>query len=218
MSHFAPGAAGWGPPLAPPPPPPAAPHWTPWAPQRIFQLDRSRLLPTLVVALIVAGVVLGGIGLDRAIAAPSAGTVAVGGSVTITAAPGWVLAPSQDVSTAGIELQKGDAILTAEVVASSYSGDSASMLAHQKQSLDAQSVQIAYGDVRTTSIGGHDTTFVMFEATVASGEHSGIVDGELVCMVVDGNAVVLMVAAPQGDLDPVIDDVSAMLVSVGDGR
>jgi hypothetical protein len=27
-----------------------------------------------------------------------------------------------------------------------------------------------------------------------------------------------MVAAPQGDLDPVIDDVSAMLVSVGDGR
>jgi hypothetical protein len=58
----------------------------------------------------------------------------------------------------------------------------------------------------------------MFEATVVSGQQSGIVDGELVCMVVDGNAVVLMVAAPQGDLDPVIDDVSAMLVSVGDGR
>jgi hypothetical protein len=175
-------------------------------------------MPTLAVALIVAGVVLGGIGLDNAIAAPSAGTVAVGGSVTMTAAPGWVLAPSQDAPSTGIELQKGNAILTAEVVSSSYSGDSASMLANQEKSLDDQSVQIEYGDVRSTSIGGHDTTSVMFEATVASGQQSGIVDGELVCMVVQGNAVVLMVAAPQGDLDPVIDDVSAMLVSVEDGR
>jgi hypothetical protein len=176
-----------------------------------------RLLPTLAVALIVAGVVLGGIGLDREIVAPSAGTVVVGGSVTMTAAPGWVLAPSQDVPT-GIELQKSDAILTAEVVSTGYSGDSASMLVDQEQSLDEQSVQIAYSDVRSTSISGNDTTFVMFEATVVSGQHSGIVDGELVCMVVQGNAVVLMVAAPQGDLDPVIDDVSAMLVSVGVGR
>jgi hypothetical protein len=33
-------------------------------------------------------------------------------------------------------------------------------------------------------------------------------------MVVNGNAVVIVVAAPQGDLDPVTDDVSAMLKSV----
>lgn len=217
MSQHVPGAAGWGPPLAPPPPPPP-PQWAAWVPQRRVRLDRARLMPTLAVALIVAGVILGGIGLDNAIAAPSAGTVAVGGSVTMTAAPGWVLAPSQDAPSTGIELQKGNAILTAEVVSSSYSGDSASMLANQEKSLDDQSVQIEYGDVRSTSIGGHDTTSVMFEATVASGQQSGIVDGELVCMVVQGNAVVLMVAAPQGDLDPVIDDVSAMLVSVEDGR
>ena len=219
MSQHVPGAAGWGPPLAPPPPPPPPPQqWAAWVPQRRVRLDQARLMPTLAVALIVAGVVLGGIGLDNAIAAPSAGTVAVGGSVTMTAAPGWVLAPSQDAPSTGIELQKGNAILTAEVVSSSYSGDSASMLANQEKSLDDQSVQIEYGDVRSTSIGGHDTTSVMFEATVASGQQSGIVDGELVCMVVQGNAVVLMVAAPQGDLDPVIDDVSAMLVSVEDGR
>jgi len=57
----------------------------------------------------------------------------------------------------------------------------------------------------------------MFEATVVpvSNRHRR---RELVCMVVGGNAVVLMVGAPQGDLDPVIDDVSAMLVSVGVGR
>jgi hypothetical protein len=214
MSQFVPGAARWGPPMAPLPPPPWGHTWV--TPQR-SGLDRSRLLPTLVVALIIAAVVLGGIGLDGEIAAPSAGTVVVGGNVTMTAAPGWVLAPSQDVPT-GIELQKSDAILTAEVVSRSHSGDSASMLAVQEQSLDDQSVQIAYSDVRSTSINGHDTTFVLFEATVVSGQHSGIVDGELVCMVVQGNAVVLMVAAPQGDLDPVIDDVSAMLVSVGVGR
>jgi hypothetical protein len=218
MSQFAPGAAGWGPAMAPPPPP-APPRWAQTlAPKRRHELDRTRLLPALVVALIVAGVVLGGIGLDRAIAAPSAGTVVVGGPVTMTAAPGWVLATPQDAPSTGIELQKSDAILTAEVVSASYSGDSASMLTDQKQSLDEQSVQITYSDVRSTSISGHDTTFVMFEATVVSGQQSGIVDGELVCMVVGGNAVVLMVGAPQGDLDPVIDDVSAMLVSVEAGR
>ena len=217
MSHF--DAAGWGPPMAPPPPPPPPPTWAQtWSAPEPFWLNRSRLLPTLALALVIAGVVLGGIGLDRAIPAPSAGTVVVGGSVTITAAPGWVLATPQDAPTSGIELQKSDAILTAEVVSASYSGDSASMLTDQKQSLDEQSVQITYSDVRSTSISGHDTTFVMFEATVVSGQQSGIVDGELVCMVVQGNAVVLMVAAPQGDLDPVIDDVSAMLVSVEAGR
>ena len=124
MSHF--DAAGWGPPMAPPPPPPPPPTWaqTLSAPEP-FWLNRSRLLPTLALALVIAGVVRGGIGLDRAIPAPSAGTVVVGGSVTITAAPGWVLATPQDAPTSGIELQKSDAILTAEVVSASYSGVSA---------------------------------------------------------------------------------------------
>jgi hypothetical protein len=175
-------------------------------------------LQTLVVASIIAVVVLGGIGLDGAIAAPSAGTVTVGGSVTMTAAPGWVLAPSTGGTSAGIELQKADAILTAEVVSLTYTGDSASMLAAAQGSLSAETAQITYTDPRTSSISGHDTTFVVFEATVASSGRSGIVDGELICMAVEGNAVVIMVAAPQGHLDPVIDDVSAMLTSVGVAR
>jgi hypothetical protein len=37
-------------------------------------------------------------------------------------------------------------------------------------------------------------------------------------MVVDGNAVVILVASQQGHLDPVIDDVTAMLRSVGTAR
>jgi hypothetical protein len=56
--------------------------------------------------------------------------------------------------------------------------------------------------------------FVVFQATVVS-QHSGVLDGELVCMIVDGNAVVIFVAARQGYLEPVIDDVSAMLGSIG---
>ena len=183
----------------------------------------SRLLPTIVVAAIIALVVTGGMGLDVAIAAPSAGTLTVGGSVTIIAAPGWVLAPSGGDAaggdaSGGVQLQKASAILTAQVVSSSYSGDSASMLAKQQAALAGDSAQISFSDIHHTSIGDNDTTFVLFEAVVASGDRSGTVDGELVCMVVEGNAVVIVAAAPQGDLDPVIDDVSAMLVSVRVGR
>lgn len=185
-----------------------------WAPQE----PRPQWLATLIVAAIIAAVVLGGIGLDTAIAAPSAGTVTVGGSVTITAAPGWVLVAPADATSGGIELQKANAILTAEVASSSYSGAATAMLAAQEGSLSDETAQISYSHVHRTSVGGHDTAFVMFEATVASGERSGVVDGELICMVVEGNAVVILVAAPQGDLDPVIDDVTAMLMSVGVGR
>ena len=177
-----------------------------------------RWVPTILVAAIITVVVLGGIGLDTVIAAPSAGTVVVGGPVTIIAAPGWVLESPPGDTSEGIELQKSDAILTAEVVASSYSGDSASMLASQEESLSGESAQISYGDPQLTSVGGHDTAFVLFEATLVSGQRSGVIDGELTCMVVDGNAVVILVGAPQGDLDPVIDDVSAMLASVRAGR
>ena len=220
---------GWAAPPGWAPPPGEAPGWAPshgWAPgwaaptlgRRTVGFDPARWLGTVVVAVIMAGVVLGGIGLDAAIAAPSAGTVIVGGPVSMTAAPGWVLAPAPDDTSGGIELQKADAILTAQVLSSSYSGDSASMLSDQQASLSDEAAQISYSDVHTTSVSGHDTAFVVFEATVMSDQGSGVVDGELICMVVEGNAVVIVVAAPQGDLDPVIDDISAMLVSVEVGR
>lgn len=177
----------------------------------------ARLAATVGVAAIVAGVVLGGIVLDDAIAAPSAGTVVVGGPVTMTAAPGWILATSPSGATgsaSGIELQKSDAILTAQVVASDYTGDSASVLSSQEQSLSGEAAQVSYGAVHTTSIGGHDTTYVTFEASVMSAHGPGIIDGELICMVVVSEAVVVMVGAPQGDLSSFIDEVSTMLASV----
>lgn len=184
---------------------------------RGFQFERARWLPTILVAAIVAGVVLGGMGIDAAMAAPSAGTVAIGGSASMTAAPGWVLVSTPGDTSQGIELQKANAILTAQVISSSYSGDSASMVAGAEQSLGGDSAQISYGDPHHATIGGNDTTYVAFEA-VLSGQHSGVLDGELVCMVVQTDEIVIAVAAPQGHLDPVVDDVSSMLKSVRVGQ
>ena len=208
---------GWAPPPAWGPPPGWGVTWG-WPPRRSSGFNWSRLPATMLIALIIAAVVLGGIGVDSAIAAPSAGTVVVGGPVTLTAASGWVEVPSDDASFTGVELRKANAILTAEVEASDYIGDSASLLQSQKASIDGEVAQASYGDAQTTSINGHDTNSMVFEATVTSGGQSGVIDGELVCMVVDGNAVVILVAAGQGHLDPVIDDVTAMLDSVSVGR
>lgn len=217
---------GWAPPPTWGPPPGwvrpgwgtvgLAPGWIPA--RRSTAFDWSRLLPTLAVAFVIGAVVFGGIVLDNSITTPSAGIVTVGGSVTMTAGPGWVGVPLQDASSSGIELRKAGAVLTAQVTSQNYPGDAASMLAVQEDSLNGDTAQISYGDPQTTSMNGHDTTFVVFEATLATGHGSGVVDGELICMVVNGNAVVVVVAAAQGHLDPVVDDVTAMLQSVEAAR
>jgi hypothetical protein len=181
------------------------------------RFDRARWLPTLLVAAIIAAVTLGGIGLDTVIAAPSAGSVAVGGSVRITAAPGWVLVSKAGDTSGGIKLQKANAILTAQVVSTSFSGGSASILPDAEKSIGTDTAQVSYGDPHHGTFGGNDSTYVSFEATVTSGNQTGIVDGELVCIVVQSNETIIIVAAPQGHLDPVIDDVSAMLKSLRAG-
>jgi hypothetical protein len=185
---------------------------------RTFPFNRARWLPTFVVAAIIAGVTLGGIGLDKVVAAPSAGTVSIGGSVTITAASGWVLVTPKGDTSGGIQLQKGNAVLTVQVVSTSYTGTSSAMVSDAERSLGGASAQISYGDVHHGSISGNDTSSVTFEATMTSGQQSGIVDGELVCMVVETNETIIVAAAPQGHLQPVIDDVSAMLKSVRVGQ
>jgi hypothetical protein len=211
---------GWTPPQGWGPPPGWGgnrwPAW--WQTQRRPGFHWSRLPATLFVAFAIGAVVVGGVVADVAIAAPSAGTVVVGGSVTLTAASGWVRESSDDPSFSGIELRKANAVLTAEVVHSGYTGDSAALMNEQKPSLEAEVAQVSYGDPQTTTINGHDTTSTAFEATVTSGGQSGVIDGEFVCMVVDGNGVAILAAAEQGHLDPVIDDVTAMLRSVAVAR
>ena len=199
---------------------PAAPG--PWqtAPASGFRFDRARWLPTTLVAAVIAAVVLGGLALDGVIPAPSAGTQNIGGSVTITASSGWVLVSSPSDRSQGIALQKGDATLTAQVLSEDFSGSSTSMMDQVRAQLDSQVAQISYGDQHHAIVGGNDSTYVLFEAIVSgtgSSGQMGTVDGELVCMVVSGNAVVLEVAAPQGDLQYVTDDVAAMVKTVRAG-
>ena len=189
---------------------------------RGLAVDRRRFRATAGVAGVIAAVVLGGIVVDALIPAPSAGTRNVGPNVTITAASGWVLATDASAPGHGVMLQKGDATLTAEVLSSQFSGDSTRMMDQVKQELASQVAQISYGDEHQTRISGNDTTYVLFEAIVsgsgpASG-NGGTVDGEVVCMVVAGNAVVVEVDAPQGDLQYVTSDVSAMIQTVRAAR
>jgi hypothetical protein len=203
--------------------PPAATSWNAaqpvpaWAPPaRVYGFDRSRLLPTLAVAAIVAGVVLGGIGLDSSIAEPSAGIVSLGGTVTMDAASGWVLSPADanDGSSGWVELRKSDALLYATVTDESYRGDPAAILAQQESDLKSETAQISFGDEQDVTVGNNPSDMVVFEAVVSDSSQSATVDGELVAMVVDGNAVVLQVFIAQGGFGSISDDVVAMLSSV----
>jgi hypothetical protein len=179
---------------------------------------RSRLLPTFAVAAVIAAVVLGGLGIDSALAAPSAGILDLGGSVSVAAAPGWVLTSPDGTTTSPTQLRKADAILTAQVVEQSYTGDSAALITEAETELDGASAQISFGDAHHRLINGNDTTYVSFQATVTTAARSGVVDGEVIAMVVGGNAVLFELAAPQGRLGSAVDDVSTMLDSVKVGR
>lgn len=180
--------------------------------------DRQKWLPTVAVAGIVAVVVLGGLGLDKVIAAPSAGTVDIGQSVTIKAAPGWVKTEtSGSGSGGGVELQKSDAILTATVVA--YGGQPPAALAEVEATLQQDvsgqnSAQISFGTEHDGTLGGYDAAMVSFSAIVSGPSGSGTIDGEVICLVTGGKAIVFEVYAPQGDLDPVADDILTMVNSV----
>jgi hypothetical protein len=172
----------------------------------------------VAVAAVIAVVVLGGLGIDGVLAAPSAGTLDIGASVTITAALGWVLDSSAEGTTSGVQLRKADAILTAHVIDQAYSGDSASIIDEAEKELAGATAQISFGDAHNSPINGHDTTYVSFQATVSTSGRSGVVDGEVIAMVVGGDAVLFELAAPQGRLGSAVDDVSAMLASVKVGR
>ena len=195
------------------------PAWTPagLAPTvaRKPLFDRQKWLPTVVVAAVIAGVVLGGIGLDKVIAAPSAGTVNVGDSVTITAAPGWNRVDTSD-SGGGVELQKANVQLT--IAAMPYSGTAGAALLDAEQSLTSDTAQISFGDEQDGTMSGHVTAMAGFEAIVSGSSGSGTFDGELIC-VLDGNEVVeFVVATSQGDLSGVVDDLKAMIASLEVGQ
>ena len=176
--------------------------------------NRQKWLPTASVAVVIAAVVLGGIGLDKVIAAPSAGKVAVGSSVTITAAPGWVR--TDDGSSTAVVLQKANMQLT--VGAQLYSGTAKDRLTEDEQSLKAEAAQISFGDEQEGTIAGHDAAMVGFEAVVTGSSGSGTIEGEVICLTDAGNVVEFVVVTAQGNLGSAADDIKAMVASVEVGQ
>jgi hypothetical protein len=177
--------------------------------------DRQKWLPTVAVAAIVAAVVLGGLGLDKVIAAPSIGTVDVGNSVTVQAAPGWVRSDNGG-GGGGVALQKANAQVTIEAV--TFDGSASTELGDVERSISSEAAQISFTEEQDGTIGGRDVAMAGFEAVVSGQSGTGTVDGEVICMSVGGNAVVFVVVTPQGELDQVVDDVKAMVSSVEVGR
>jgi hypothetical protein len=173
---------------------------------------------TIAVAATIAAVVLGGLFVDGAVAAPSAGTVAVSGPVRITAAPGWIVSDSTGAISDGVALQDATALLVAQVVSTDYAGDEKRLLAEAEASYRADTGQITFGRARTVTLGGKRASEVTFSALVASAGSSGVIDGELICMVIASGgssyAVLIEVGAPQGHLDMVSAAVEAMAASV----
>jgi hypothetical protein len=110
-------------------------------------------------------------------------------------------------------LQKGDAFFVAQAFGG-YPGDEYSALAEAKTLLDDGSAQIQFGPVQSLTFGPNRAAGAGFLAVVTDERGSATIDGRLICMVLDGNAVVVEAFAPQGDLEPVIDDVETMLASV----
>jgi hypothetical protein len=176
--------------------------------------DRKKWLPTISVAVVIAATVLGGIGLDKVIAAPSAGKVNVGGTVTITAAPGWVEVDTGGGSSSGVVLQRANVRMV--TVAQLTSSSAKELLASTEQELSGELKQIAFGDEQDGQISGHEVSMVGFEA-MDSGA-AGTMDGEVICMIDAGNGVVFLVVAPQGGLGQYSDDVKTMVSSVEVGQ
>ena len=186
----------------------AVPAWFAPAPARRPTLDRARLIPTALVAVVIAAVVLGGIGLDNAIAAPSAGWVNVGGPVYMRAGAGWV----RGADSGGlIGLQKGDVTLKIGVAQSGFTGSPRQALSLLQRDVTDGAAQVNFGEVQDRTFNSNPGAEVSFEALVADSSRSMTVDGILGAINVGGNLTELEVIAPQGDLDPVFDEVQSML-------
>jgi hypothetical protein len=170
-------------------------------------------MPTVVVAIVIAAVTLGGIGLDKVIAAPSAGIVNIGGSVTIHAAPGWVRVDTG--SDQGVTLQNADVRLMA--AGAPYDGTATAMLTEVRKSLTDQVDQIAFGEEQDGTLAGHEAALIGFEA-ISSGSGGGTIDGEVICLIDAGNGILFEVVAPQGSLDNAVDDIKTMAASIEVGQ
>jgi hypothetical protein len=169
--------------------------------------------------MIVVAVVMGGIVADDAIPVPSIGRIAISQPVYMISAPGWVTTTAVGDVTDGLALQNSSALLVAQVLSTSYPGDARQLLESSMAAFGADAAQISYGDERDVVLNGKPVSEITFSALVSETGSSGMIDGELVCLVVQSGghdyAVFIQVGAAQGRLFSVTDDIDAMAGSVG---
>jgi hypothetical protein len=191
-------------PVAAPVTAPAPPAVAPTAPRK--PLLSQKWINTLAVTAVIAAVVLGGLGLDAVLAAPSVGEVDLGDGVTMTAAPGWI--EDSEATGFGVQLQKGSVALWAGAERSSAS--LSQVLEDEMDGLRSAASEVAFGPVQSGYIGRHEARLVVFTAIL----DWGTADGEIVCLGVAGRVVIVDVWAPQGYLDAAEDDISTMIESI----
>ncbi len=196
---------------------PAAPQGWPQAPAGPRPtFGQRKFAPTVLVAAIIAGVVLGGIGLDKVVAAPTLGNISIGGGATMTAAAGWVLVETGDSSI--VTLQKGNVRFVAS--AGSFAGTARDIVTATEDALKSSFDQANFNDIVDTTWGGHETAVGVFEAVVSSsgGTGGGTIDGVVIGMVVSPDGVQMLAVGPVGSLDSVADDIKAMADSIEVGQ
>lgn len=179
---------------------------------------RPRWKGTIAVALIVAGVVLGGVAADNALPEPSAGHLAISKPVYMTAGPGWVATKAAGAVTDGVELQKSNALFVAQVISAEYDGDARQLLGAAKEGFKNGTAHVTFGNDRDIDLNGKPASVVTFSALFSDGGGSGVIDGELVCLVLHsgGNsyAVFIQAGAPQSYLASIAGEIEAMAGSI----
>jgi hypothetical protein len=202
-------AHGWA-----PPPPVAASG----ARGRDGVAARPRWKGTIAVALIVACVALGGVAADNAIPEPSAGRVAISTPIYMTAGPGWVATNAAGGVTDGVELQKSNALFVAQVISAEYDGDARQLLDASKEGFQHATARVTFGNDRDIDLNGKQASVVTFSALFSDGGGSGVIDGEIVCMVLHSGgqayAVFIQAGAPQSYLASITGEIEAMAGSV----
>ena len=175
--------------------------------------DRQKWLPTVAAAAIIAGVVLGGIGLDKVVAAPSLGTLDLGSGATMQAAPGWVKVDTGSTDSS-ITLQKGNVRFV--VIAQPFAGQAMDIVTQTEKELQGELDQVQFGEIHEATWGGKDTAMVAFEAIVSGSGSSGggTLDGEAIGMVAGSDGVQMLAVAPIGMLEGAVTDIKTMAASV----
>lgn len=170
---------------------------------------RGRIVPTVVVALVVAGVVFGGYAVGGALSIPAGPPVEVAGVVRVQPLSGWEVTGRFE-DPAGVRLTRGGGNL--DVVAIPFSGDASQLVAeYVKAVLEPEASRLSVSSeaepVRLTS--GLEGVRIAYVGRF--GKSQTPIEGEVTAVVSpSGVGVVFDAWGPSGVLRYIVGDARAM--------